>query len=101
MTQVQWIQTRSTVTPTRRRTRTFRSPGIEFDEDSSTHIEDIDFLIDLAVEGRVTAYRGPSRGMLEVRTDQGVHRSYYYRGFQLARPGWRRRAQVVEYRLYR
>ena len=49
-------------------------PGIEFDDDASTHLEDIDFLIDLAVKGRVTAYRGPGRGIIEVHTDQGLHR---------------------------
>lgn len=76
-------------------------PGIEFDDDASTHIDDIDFLIDVAVEGRVTAYRGPGRGIVEVRTDQGVHRSHYYRGFQLPKPGWKKRAEVIEYRPYR
>jgi hypothetical protein len=76
-------------------------PGIEFDDDASTHIEDIDFLIDLAEEGRVTAYRGPDRGIIEVRTDHGVHRSHYYQGIQLPRFGWKKRAQVVEYQPYR
>jgi hypothetical protein len=75
--------------------------GIEFDDDAATHIDDIDFLIDLAVEGRVTAYRGPDRGIMEVRADQGVHRSHYYRGFRLPRLGWKKRAEVVEYRPYR
>ena len=75
-------------------------PGSELD-DHDDAIDAVDFLIDLAVEGRVTAYRGPGRGNVEVRTDQGVHHSHYYRGFQLPKPGWKKHAEVIEYRPYR
>jgi hypothetical protein len=37
-------------------------------DDHDDAIDAVDFLIDLAVEGRVTAYRGPGRGIVEVRT---------------------------------
>ena len=63
----------------------------------------LDHYIDAAVEGRVKAYRGPSRGVIEISTDDGPRRSYYNIGLAglLPRPGWRRRATVIDYVPYR
>ena len=68
--------------------------------------ESVDHHIDAAVEGRVRALHGPSRGIIEVHPAGGgrpVVSHYYGSGLRslLPRPGWKRRATVVEYEPYR
>lgn len=66
----------------------------------------VDHHIDAAVEGRVRALHGPSRGIIEVRPAGGGRprvTRYYGTGLRrfIPRPGWTRRATIIEYEPYR
>lgn len=70
------------------------------------YTETVDFHIDAAVDGRVRAWHGPSRGIIEVHRPDGgrpVVTRYYSPGLGkfIPRPGWRSNATVVEYEPYR
>lgn len=66
---------------------------------SEKDLRAIDFFIGAATEGQVTAYRLRSGGVVEVRTDGGVDRTWH--NVLVPLPGWRRRAVIHEYGPYR
>lgn len=74
-------------------------------DDWRVDTESVDWHIDAAVEGRVRAFHGPSRGIVEVLPSGGgpATRSHYGSGLRslIPRPGWKRRAKVIEYDPYR
>lgn len=68
--------------------------------------ESVDHHIDAAVEGRVRALHGPSRGIIEVRRASGgrpIVSHHYGSGLRnlIPRPGWKRRATIINYEPYR
>jgi hypothetical protein len=70
----------------------------ELGEDAAQDLLAIDRFIDVAVEGRATAFHIGRGGCIEVREGERSSRSWKN---ALPWPGWRRRADRVEYSPYR
>ena len=70
----------------------------ELGDDAEADEQAIDYLIDVAVEGRATAFHIGSGGCVEVRPEDTVSRTWL-NAWPL--PGWRRRAERVDYMPYR
>ncbi|WP_112242363.1 hypothetical protein [Kribbella monticola] len=74
------------------------SAPAELGEDMTLDLRAIDSLIDLAVEGRATAFHLARGGCIEVRGLNHEPRTWMN---ALPRPGWRRRAKRTDYAPYR
>lgn len=69
----------------------------ELGDDSVVDHRAIDYFIDIAVEGRATAFHMGRGGCVEVREGDMASRSWYN---AWPWPGWRRRAKWVAYEPY-
>ena len=72
-------------------------------DDQGVDVEAVEYYVSAAVEGRVRALHGPRRGTIEVRQPDGiVTKTHYYDvGAWLPKPGWKKRAKVLDYEPYR
>ena len=69
----------------------------ELGEDPDKDAKTVDYFVDVAIEGRVRAFHLGRGGCAEIREDDRVDRSWHN---AWPWPGWRRRAERVEYDAY-
>ncbi len=69
----------------------------ELGDDSTVDLEAIDYMVSVAREGRATAFRLGRGGCMDIRDGQQTSRSWHN---AWPWPGWRRRAERVEYEPY-
>lgn len=70
----------------------------EIGEDLDVDLQSIDFFVKVAVDGRATAFHLGRGGCVEVRDGDRTSRTWCN---AFAWPGWRRRAERVDFRPYR
>ena len=70
----------------------------ELGSDLDADLSAINWFIDVAVEGRATAFQTRRGGCLEVRTKDVVSRTWRNAA---PLPGWRRRAERIDYAPYK